>query len=115
MGAAIVSPIALARDEFSWKRHRTHFVWSMILSENPVPAFPDHAPGSILYCSGSRASANPLSAATALPAAGFSAPAQQENLMMPGSQCRRFFGGRRELRQRGYRATSRKFLLFTEV
>ncbi|MFG3591779.1 hypothetical protein [Bradyrhizobium sp. RDI18] len=48
-------------------------------------------------------------------AAGFSAPAQQENLMMSGSQCRRFSGGRRELRQRGHRATSRKFLLFTEV
>src|SRR5690349_5205453 len=27
MGAAIVSPIPLARDEFSLKRHRTHFVF----------------------------------------------------------------------------------------
>jgi hypothetical protein len=87
----------------------------MILSENPVPAFPDHASGSVPYCSGSRASANPLSAAATIPAAGFSAPAQQENLMMPGSQCRHFSVSRREMRQRGDRATSRKFRLFTEV
>jgi hypothetical protein len=83
-----------------------HVSLSMILSENPIPAFPDHAPGSVLYCSGSRASANPLSAATTIPAAGFSAPAQQENLMMPGSQCRRFSVSRREMRQRGHRTTS---------
>jgi hypothetical protein len=44
-----------------------------------------------------------------------SAPAQQENLMMPGSQCRHFSVSRREMRQRGDRATSRKFRLFTEV
>jgi hypothetical protein len=81
----------------------------------PGTRVPDHAPGSVLYCSGSRASANPLSAATTIPAAGFSAPAQQENLMMPGSQCRRFSSGRRELRQHGHRAIFRKFLLFTEA
>jgi hypothetical protein len=92
-----------------------HVSLSMILSENPIPAFPDHAPGSVLYCSGSRASANPLSAATTTPAAGFSALAQQENLMMPGSQCRRFFVSRREMRQRGHGTTSRKFRVFTEV
>jgi hypothetical protein len=92
-----------------------HVSLSMILSENPIPAFPDHAPGSVLYCSGSRASANRLSAATIIPAAGFSAPAQQENLMMPGSQCRRFSVSRREMRQRGHRTTSTKFRLFTEV
>jgi hypothetical protein len=44
-----------------------------------------------------------------------SAPAQQENLMMPGSQCRRFSVSKCELRQRGHRAASRKFLLFPEV
>jgi hypothetical protein len=47
------------------------FVLEHDLFEEPVPAFPDHAAGSVLYCSGSRASANPLSAATTIPAAGF--------------------------------------------
>jgi hypothetical protein len=57
----------------------------------------------------------PASAAAIIAAAGFSAPAQQQNLMIPCSQWPRFSGGRRDPSQRSRRAASGKFLLFTEV
>jgi hypothetical protein len=116
--------LPLARDDFSWKRHRTHFCF---FEHDPFGEPGTRVSGSRTW----KRSILQRFASQRKPAfggdhyssgrifrtctTGFSALAQQENMMMSGSQCRRFSGSRRELRQRGHRATSGKFLLFTEV